>query len=136
MVGGLIINGTESKQVMLRIKGPSMTLKNAVLMPNPWMQVKKYNESIGKYELLLETYDYGDHSSAAVAAEFATAITLNGCSFGMSIQVHTPSLPETRVDNLEIPTLRFMVLMETPAVVHFTELLLDPSSKLNLSLVV
>ena len=30
---------------MIRIKGPSMTLKNAVLLPNPYMQIKKYNES-------------------------------------------------------------------------------------------
>ena len=76
MVGGLNINGTESKKVMIRVKGPSMTLKNATLLPNPAMTVLKYDESSTSWATLFTSSDYGDHESASEAAERATGNNL------------------------------------------------------------
>ena len=76
MVGGLNISGTESKKVLIRVKGPSMTLKNATLLPNPKITVLKLDDTTGTYSELVVSLDYGDHSSSSAYADRATGNNL------------------------------------------------------------
>ena len=76
MVGGLNISGTESKKVLIRVKGPSMNLKNATLLPNPKVTILKLDDTTGTYSELLVSLDYGDHSSASAYADRATGNNL------------------------------------------------------------
>jgi hypothetical protein len=72
MVGGLTIEGTENKLIMVRVKGPSMTLKNATLLPNPKLTILKLDSTTNQYSTLLESLDFGDHSSSTTYADRAT----------------------------------------------------------------
>jgi len=72
MVGSVIITGTESKNVMIRAKGPSMAtaLPNKKLLANPKITVlQKVN---GVWSTLITSLDYGDHSSSSSYSSLST----------------------------------------------------------------
>ena len=110
MVGGLTIKGTESKKILIRAKGPSMSslLPGKKLLPNPKIKVQKLNESTNKYETVLQTWDYGDHASFQEYASEATGndvepmvvTTLEPGVYSIKVQDETSG--ETGNVNLEI----------------------------------
>ena len=70
VAGGIIINGTESKKVMIRVKGPSMNFSGSKLS-DPKISITKQN-SEGVYEAFLDSDDFGDHSSATTYSSYST----------------------------------------------------------------
>jgi hypothetical protein len=70
MVGSVIINGTESKKIMIRAKGPSMNLPGKALLPNPKLVVLQKGDD--GWTIIETSFDYGDHESASQYSQFAT----------------------------------------------------------------
>ena len=70
VAGGIIISGTESKKVMIRVKGPSMSFSGSKLS-DPKISITKKN-SEGTYEAFLDSDDFGDHSSATTYPSYTT----------------------------------------------------------------
>jgi hypothetical protein len=71
--GGIIISGTATKKVMIRVKGPSMNFSGSKLS-DPKISITKQN-SEGTYEAFLNSDDFGDHSSASAYPSYATGNT-------------------------------------------------------------
>ena len=110
MVGGLTIKGTESMNIMIRAKGPSMqsVLPGKKMLPDPKVKVQKLNEVTGAYSTVLQTNDYGDHESASEYSSEATGnntepMVVTSLEPGIySIKVQDQTSGETGNTNLEI----------------------------------
>ena len=70
---GIIIKGTESKKVMIRVKGPSMSFSGTKLN-DPKISITKQN-SAGVYETFVNSDNFGDHSSATSYSSYSTGNT-------------------------------------------------------------
>ena len=70
VAGGIIINGTQSKKVMIRVKGPSMSFSGTKLN-DPKISITKQN-SAGVYETFLNSDNFGDHSSSTTYPDYTT----------------------------------------------------------------